>query len=407
MSKQFEKIINLNKEFQEVILLEIENNYSLIQNFSVEYDKEVKKLPYRFNVFNQLKTNENAHSNLLQQLFLYQKEGNFDALKSFLAFINKEDNTFYFDCTQVMNPEITVERHRIDLLITEKNKYAIIVENKIHYAIDQENQIERYIEKCKNLGFSQEQIYVLYLTRYGGKPAKYSFNKSEEALVKAKKYLSISFHNHIYKWLKQYGQEVEDNEIVFKSAITQYIDHLEFLLQIPNTYQKMNTQLNKFLKSKLELDGKPAIESLSVIDEKIDEISKLQLQLQNLKEENTRSFFREWEEKIKTDFKDFAIVKSFEKERSYPNIGVLFNYKGQNFSVLIEREKESGRVYYGFGRHYASENLKEEIREFLRPLTEKEQLELSSWWYGYKYSSYEAIYGEFKHLLEKTLEKLK
>lgn len=405
MSEKFEKIINLNKEFQEVIMLESEKNYSLIQSFSIKYNKEVQKLPYRFNILSQFKVNENTHSALLQQLFSYKENGSFNALKSFLTFLNKEDDEFQFDCAQIINPKITVEQHRIDLLITEKGKYAIIIENKIHYAIEQKSQVERYIEKCKNLGFNESQIYILYLTGTGGEPSQYSFNKSRDTFVKEKRYLPISFYQHIYKWLKIYEPQIKNKEVVFKSAVIQYIDYLEVLLQLPNSYKEMNTQLNMFLKNKLELNNKSAIESLSIIDEKIAEISQLQTQLQNLKEENTINFFREWKEKIQSDFEDVQIVENFEKEKNYPNVGVLLSYKGKKFSILIEKEKDT--IYYGFGKHFASDMLEEEITAFLTPIKNKVELKEGVWWYGYKYSTYEEIYEEFKslfRLLEAELE---
>ncbi len=385
-----------------------DRNNSLICEFSTKYDEEKKKLPYRFNVFNHLRTNENAHSAILQQLFSYPKN-NFHALQSFLEFLQKENKTeFQFDCSQIVEPKITTEHHRIDVLIAEKGKYAIIIENKIHYAVEQENQMERYIEKCKNLGFNETQIYILYLTRFGGEPSNFSLNKSRNLFQKGKRYLPISFNVHIYDWLKEYLKKIDNTEDIFKSAIIQYLDHLEELLQKPK-YEKMNTELNKFLTEKLALGNKNTQEKKSIIDEKISEIENIKIQLYYLKEENEMYFFFEKrEEQIKKEFPNYEIINTFKEDQKYPKLGIFLKHNNCKFSALIEIEKESKSIYFGFGWHFSEEQNNNNFKNFLHPLMKSHSLTIgnSEWWYGKKFSNYESVYSEFKNLLKETLENL-
>ncbi len=381
---------------------ELDKTLSLIDNFSNECDKEIEKLPYRFNLLSRLKPNENAHSFLLKQLFSYQKGNDYKPLKSFLHFlVETEKGKFEFDCDKIVNPIITAEKHRVDILITEKNKYAIIIENKIHYAVEQENQIERYIEKCKNIGFKESQIYVLYLTRIGGEPTQFSLNKSREVFSKEKRYLPISFDKHIYTWLERYGEEIDEKEIIYKSAVIQYLSYLEELLQKHNSYIEMNKQLNTFLSNQLGLQNKSALERLSIINEEINKISTLQSQLQNLKNENKVFFLKEWKEQLEKDFPNLVKVEDFESNTNFLKIGVLLSYKNSNFSVLIEQEGENFNV--GFSIHQSNELKNEEVKSFLTPIIIRNSLIETYWWYGVKtFSNYTIVYSELKNLIEEV-----
>ena len=72
---------------------------------------------------------------------------------------------------------------------------------------------------------------------------------------------------------------------------------------------------------------------------------------------------------------------------------------------MIEHNFNS--TYLGFGRHHASEILDSEVKEFLEHLIKEEVMkEDDSWWYGWKYTSFNDGYKEFEYLLKSVLEKI-
>ncbi|MBF2091670.1 PD-(D/E)XK nuclease family protein, partial [Flavobacterium psychrophilum] len=155
-------LLKLNNSYQNWKKMNVKTKFShsinLLDKFSFVYDSEINKLPYRLNLLDDLSTNENAHSKFLIRLLQHQS-----ALINFINFINNDKSSnFTFDVSTIKKPILTYEKLRIDGLIKENNKYAIIIENKIHNAVEQEHQIGRYINKCKSIGFSVEQIFVIY-----------------------------------------------------------------------------------------------------------------------------------------------------------------------------------------------------------------------------------------------------
>ena len=221
-------LLKLNNSYQNWKKTNVKTKFShsinLLDKFSFVYDSEINKLPYRLNLLDDLSTNENAHSKFLIRLLQHQP-----ALINFINFINNdESNNFTFDVSIIKKPILTYEKLRIDGLIKENNKYAIIIENKIHNAIEQEHQIGRYINKCKSIGFSVEQIFVIYLTRterdnhseqtWGNEYSLSNFNK---------RYSKLSYKSKILPWLESYLGTLSLKEELIKSAVIQYIDHLK------------------------------------------------------------------------------------------------------------------------------------------------------------------------------------
>ena len=119
--------------------VEVDNFFQLLNDFSTKYDSLAKKLPYHINVIDELHANENANSRILAALLQYNEGGNFTILQSFVDYFLEDQNI------EILQPTITSENFRIDLLVREQGKYAIIFENKIHGAVLQKNQLARYI----------------------------------------------------------------------------------------------------------------------------------------------------------------------------------------------------------------------------------------------------------------------
>ena len=58
-------------------------------------------------------------------------------------------------------------------IILRNTKNVIVIENKI-YAFDQKGQLAKYYKACRDLGYDDENIYILYLNRFGDDVSKYS-----------------------------------------------------------------------------------------------------------------------------------------------------------------------------------------------------------------------------------------
>lgn len=89
----------------------------------------------------------------------------------------------------------------IDILLyhPESPKRAIIIENKV-YSGDQPLQLLRYYTHCRNMGFSDDEIQILYLTPRGRIPAQHSTCDKVLGDI-GDKVKPISYGKHINDWL--------------------------------------------------------------------------------------------------------------------------------------------------------------------------------------------------------------
>lgn len=399
------ELLKLNNSYQNWKKMNVKTKFShsinLLDKFSFVYDSEINKLPYRLNLLDDLSTNENAHSKFLIRLLQHQP-----ALINFINFINNdESNNFIFDVSIIKKPILTYEKLRIDGLIKENNKYAIIIENKIHNAVEQEHQIGRYINKCKSIGFSVEQIFVIYLTRTERDNHSEQTWGNEYSLVNFnKRYSKLSYKSKILPWLESYLGTLSPKEELIKSAIIQYIDHLKHFFNKKEIYSKMNAELQKFLTTELNLNADNA-ENIEVVERKISEISNLKEQLEELAKVTKKKLFEDWKKNLDEHFEFTEYVKFNQSKDSFIKTGVTLEYEGKVFSILIEHNYRA--IYFGFGRHFASEKFEPEIKEFLESIIESENLKVEEpWWYGWKYTSFNDGYLELENLIRIVKEKI-
>jgi len=399
------EILILNNSYQNWIIQEAEKKLSLginlLEKFSVVYENELNKLPYRINLLDDLSTNENAHSKFLIRLLQHQP-----ALLHFLTFINKKNkHSFSFDINIINKPILTFEKMRIDGLIKENNKYAIIIENKIHNAVEQEHQVGRYIDKCKSIGFKVEQIFVLYLTKTErDNHSQQTWGLEYKLEDFHTRYSKLSYKSNILPWLESYLENLSTKEELIKSAVVQYIDHLKHFFNKKEIYSNMNTELQNFLSRELNFST-DNVENIDIINKKINDLNKLKEQLQELERNSTDKLFKEWKSNLDERFNFEENEKFNQSKDSFIKTGVILNYKGKPFSILIEHNFKS--TYFGIGRHFASENLDDEIKEFLDSILKKEALEVEEpWWYGWKYTTFSDGYLEFENLLKLVMTEI-
>lgn len=361
---------------------------------------EQKKLPYHINILDILWANENAHSRIFSELIKQNSDGKFEILQSFFEFLREKKTNFN---PVISLPQITSEKDRIDLLVLERD-YAIIIENKIHNAVDQKGQIARYIEIVRNRGIKDENIFLIYLTSDGSKTVSEQSWIIEENNFQDRfqdRFFEISFKHDILPWLKIFVlPNCKIKDVYLKSTIEQYIDYLEGFFNIRKINDDMNNEIEKFIITELNLNSTPEQNYLKV-SKKIEDFSKTQNQLDNIKNRFQYECFTKWLEKIKIDFPELSRVEDFENS-SYPKVGVLISYKDFTISLVIEIG--GNEIYYGASIHGTSEIIEVELTDVLKDILIG--FKRNQWWYGWKYTSIENAYSELKVLIQDVLSKI-
>ncbi len=273
---------------------EVSEIIALIEKFDRQYEKEQEKAPYNLCLLDLCGANENAHTKILVQLLKYKAGENYPFLESLLerwfGYINLEFN--------YQELELTFNKGFIDGLIRD-NRQAVIIENKIHYAQDQDQQIKGYVEKIETrFRIAKNNIYVVYLTRYGDK--KVSDNSCPEELKKELGgFIESNYCYDILPWLKEDvlpNCKLKDECLI--AALKQYINHLEGLCGQRNS-NGMEEKLVEWLKRELHFAQTP--EKYHQLDEMINKVDELRTSLEKIKREPYDSF-----RKITTDFwKDY------------------------------------------------------------------------------------------------------
>lgn len=278
--------------------------------FTKKLIEEKRKLPYHINVIDELSANENANSRILSSMLQYTDNGEYVLLKSFVKNVLSEFNI------QVDKPYITAENLRIDILvreIREKDKYAIIFENKIFNAPQQKNQLAKYIIKLRKEGFSDEQIYVVFLPPYMYEPDDCCWHEPQDVcencdrskcLIESKPelkeifkshYKVVTFREDVISWLKEHVvPNCRHKEVYLYTASMQYLDYLEGYFYLRTIDKEMNMRLDRIIIDHLKLeDCKDDKEKVIVLEEKINDMSTLVQDMEKLKEKIAHDWLKE------------------------------------------------------------------------------------------------------------------
>ena len=206
------------------LLKEIEQLRVKIDNVQCEY-------PYRLNVIDELHINENGHSRILSKLLQYRSEsGQYIYLESLLNYVNTHKSV-NFPTRVHPNPNITQEEERVDLWVRDKD-FALIFENKACGAYDQDTQLFRYIQRTKNHGYLDNQIYVIYLPPTNDSaPSDYSWNGLESEF--AERFVQLSFRDDIVEWMQnEVIPQINPKDKLLGTAMFQYCDYLKEMFNL-------------------------------------------------------------------------------------------------------------------------------------------------------------------------------
>ena len=223
---------------------------ALAKEYSEKLEEVKKKQSYHLNIIEELHINENAHSRILAKLLQYKdNEGKYVFLQSLLEYINdKNGSSCDFSKINVVSPEITQEKDRIDVLVLGE-KQAVIIENKICGADDQEKQLHRYVEKVKSRGYEKGDIYIVYLTKYYQSPSSDAWISSEEKNEFSARYLNLSYMYDVLPWLEEEFEQIPLTQNELKGALEQYVNYLKTLKE-----NKMEKELKNYFDEEFEKD---------------------------------------------------------------------------------------------------------------------------------------------------------
>lgn len=247
-----------------------------LDTFEACYDREQAKLPYHLNVIDEMYVNENSHTKFLIKLLGYRENGTYPVLESFLKLLQINVNV----CT----PQLCYGYEYIDGRIEDREgNYAIILENKIYGAGDQPQQLERYIETLEACGYACEQLYVVYLTLDGEKIV------SEESLTgkareklgvlpgeSAGRYIPVNYRQHLQPWLRQEILPLLEGKLSVLSAVIQYTDHIEGLLEMRPAPHNASEELNRLLEETFRLQKDTPLANLRILSAKEQLLQKVQ-----------------------------------------------------------------------------------------------------------------------------------
>lgn len=377
--------------------MELTIKYSEVKNLAYSLKVKTNALhhlqPYNANLMDVLGANENAHSAILVKILKFKCNGVNEFLPSFISRVLKRDLLFN---NEYLN--ISAEKYRIDAFIRDE-KNAIIIENKIHGAADQKEQLKRYIDIAKHLGFSANNIYVLYLT---GVDSEYELSKSlaEYSESFMGRIQVSSFSTDVLAWLENdVIPNIRDKDKNLLFFVSQYIDHIKGLYFKRDKDKNMNEKLTEYLIESMGLKSESLERTISVMEEEYNVVNGLQKRLASLIIEKKEKAFDYWFEKLKIDFPHLSVLRNID-DSTLTKVGVVFYSDKGNFSVLIEKNNDS--LYFGIGRHFTKDTiLNEKIKSFSDVFLDK-SFKLSPWWYGWKFTNYETGYHELSVLIQKT-----
>lgn len=397
-----ERIINTLKLCDEIcnsVIDEYRRLFGLAEEFMKLMRNEERQLPYHINVIDELHINENGHSRILLKLLQFKNEkGEYEFLDSLLRYIKERNRFSQFSNIQILQPQITQEKARIDLWVRDNNTgYSIIFENKVYNAQDQEAQISRYIDKTKEEKFDIKNIFIVYLSSMGKEPEDQSWGEYKEEFKG--RYINLSFRDDIITWLKKNVlPNIRYKDVYLYSAIMQYADYLEGYFNLRAINKQMNMKLDEFLTSHFELNKfNGTIAKIEALNEKKDCLEKVVNAIDSLKEDLRLRVFDEWKQKVQNMFPNDITHKECV-------VGVRFSLDGKPFVVKLNNSEGNYGLHcqVNFEVYSDMENTRLMDLQYILPYQEQnEKGETTLLYKDCGYEGYNQVFDTFCKVIER------
>ncbi|MEQ5183590.1 PD-(D/E)XK nuclease family protein [Providencia alcalifaciens] len=389
------------KEIREQVYYGVCNKHKSIKKLAADVRKMKAQLsylqPYNANLLDILGVSENGHSAIIGKILQFKHDGVNEFIPSFIYRLLQQPLDF-----NDKKIKITVEKHRIDIMIRDDKK-VLIIENKIHGACDQHEQLRRYIDIAKHYRYKDENIYLIYIQ--GSKSDYYPKESLSHYYESFKDRLRVaSFHTDILSWIENdVAPNIQEKDEQLYYFINQYIDHLKGIYSIRIKDESINMKLNDYIFESMQLDINNKEQNIIKLQEDINVISDLQNRLNRLLQEQKESIFDDWFDSLKNNYPELDVRKNVGDQLT--KVGVIFNFKGNKISALIEKNNSS--IYFGLGKHFTEDNnLNAEMKKISTIILDG-GFKLSEWWYGWKYTSYENAFSDLCHVIDETLNMIK
>lgn len=193
---------------------EIQQLFSKLEQIDSQFKKEEDIKKEKFNIFSILRKQSEEvglHSRFLAELLnpnASHKMPIFQQLFIDLVVnptINQTSGRQVIDSNETFscNYEVKMGKYgRVDIVLKNSNR-IIVIENKI-YADDQKGQLKRYFNACIDAGYQKQDIYILYLNRYGDEIS--NWGKGD---LDTENFMQINYKNEIATWIDACITEVK------------------------------------------------------------------------------------------------------------------------------------------------------------------------------------------------------
>jgi len=221
----------LNKKYSELLIeRDLKNqteawDFSLFDIITVRRPEENLHSPLIAELLNP--SGFHGQQDLFYKLFLNEVIGEEKAKK----FINPSFKEYLTISEEYVKNDI--DRGEVDITIKSvncQNRFAIIIENKWDSGDSCTDQLFKYYTNFTNpygKAYTDDNLLVLYLTKYGKNPTKVERKEFETFLSKniGINYFPISYFKNIRNWLEQCISHCESQKV--RIIIEQYLNHIK------------------------------------------------------------------------------------------------------------------------------------------------------------------------------------
>lgn len=315
----------------------------LLENFLEipELLKNNYKKEQEFNLFTVLRGSNDEvrlHSRFISELLNPRGSHNMGCtfFKAFLHSMNIEGFEIEDGYT------VDKEWDHIDIFIRTPRKQAIIIENKID-AGDQEKQLSRYYHAMRNEQISEDNLYLLYLTKHGHHPQQQSLGDIPKDFLKSSNFKKLSYEGRIQTWLKACRKEAVEKPAL-RESISQYINLIEDLTNTSQDERYMN-ETKAFLRQQLSTGKKPSalIDDLNQARKLLhaDLIAKLSTKIETIVMDENRS------SQLALECSSSQENSAYDFVTEQQPFGVWFYPDGKDQRYSVGIEAFDGRSYVG------------------------------------------------------------
>lgn len=384
-----------------------------LDEFTYFYERvqaAAKNMPCHFNALECVGLDENANSRVLQGMFMQHLNGNYEVLKSFVTRFLSQELSEKIDRPLIVTEQLVRDDKRIDILIYEEGKYAIIMENKFNEAPEQPNQLANYIEGVREMGFTDEQIYIVYLpwANYSG-PTETSWNtESEGKRVSYKepfknRYAKVSFREELLDWLKSKSLETIRNSY-FQESLKTYIDFLETKIRKKGADTMEQAAKSQYISQRLHLQDN-ALEDTKTLFKKINEIDALRSDLIRLKKQYTKQLMGEWSVQIASMYPRYEVLPYYVDKTKKDNVGIKLPFEGIEGALRVCLWIDTTNVCLYVAPNEGFAKIKEKVQTSLADFVKEEKgFKKGNEWAYYKSVTPDNAIENLQRLVNKILE---